>query len=265
MTTHWARHLRHWELLGPPLRPHRDVVDRVLSLIGSGTTPCLLLGSTVEYAALRSRVISVDATFPMVAGLWRHGDPSRLGIQADWTCMPIRPQTFSHVLGDGSLNAIPWATLPLLFDEVRRVLQPRGILIARVFCRPETAETPEDIRRDVVRGRAGSFHALKWRVAMSMLGDEEQSDIAVKNIRRAVMAAYPDREELCRITGWVRAEVGTLDVYETSDAIYNFPTEAMIVALLRRWFAEVELVRCGTYPLAERCPVIVAREALPTE
>jgi SAM-dependent methyltransferase len=265
MTTHWARYLRHWELLGPPLRPHADVVNRVVSLIGAGATPCLLLGSTVEYAVLGSRIVSMDASFPMVAALWKRGDPSRIGVQADWTRMPIKPHSFSHVLGDGSLNAVPWSTLPAILDEVRRVLQPHGTLIARVFCRPAAAESAEDIRRDVVGRKIGSFHALKWRVAMSMLGEENGSDITVKTIRRAVMAAYPNREELCRITGWASAEVGTLDVYESSEAIYNFPTEDMIVALLRRWFAEVELVRCGNYPLAERCPIVTARHALAAE
>jgi SAM-dependent methyltransferase len=265
MTTHWARYLQHWELLGPPLRPHADVVDRVVSLIGPGATRCLLLGSTVEYAVLGSRIISMDASLPMVAALWKRGDPTRLGMQADWTRMPVKTHSFSHVLGDGSLNAVPWSALPAMLHEVRRVLQPQGTLIARVFCRPAAVEGAENIRRDVIDHKVGSFHALKWRVAMSMLAGDAASDIAVKDIRRALMAAYPNRGELCRIAGWARAEVDTLDVYENSDAIYNFPTEAMMVALLRRWFAEVELVRCGNYPLAERCPIVIARRAPPTE
>ena len=262
MTTHWARHLRHWELLGPPLRPHADVVKRVLSLIGTGDARCLLLGSTVEYAALGPRVVSMDASFAMVAGLWRSGDPVGLAIQADWTRMPVTPRAFSHVLGDGSLNAVPWSVLPAMLDEVTRVLQPGGTLIARVFCRAETAETPEEIRRDVQLGRVGSFHALKWRIAMAALGDPPASDIAVQDIRRAVVAQYSDRGQLCRTTGWKQTEVDTLDVYEGSSATYNFPTERAIVALLQRWFTDVEVIRCGTYALAERCPILVARNPL---
>jgi SAM-dependent methyltransferase len=260
MTTHWIRHLRHWELLGPPLRPHADVLDRVRSLIAAANTRYLLLGSTVEYAALGLGIVSMDASFPMIAALWRSGDPTGLGIQSDWTRMPIRPQTFGHVLGDGSLNAVPSSVLPAVLDEVRRVLLPDGTLIARVFCRPEVVETAEDIRRDVLHGLCGSFHALKWRVAMSVLRDPASSDIAVREIRDAVVTQYPDRNELCHTTGWTRAEVDTLDVYDRSTAVYNFPTEGMIVALLKRWFDEVECIRCGTYPLAERCPLIVARK-----
>jgi SAM-dependent methyltransferase len=234
-------------------------------MVDAGESQCLLLGATVEYAALGTRVIAMDASYPMVAALWRSGDPNGLAIQGDWTNMPVRPRTFSHVLGDGSLNAVSSSVLPSVLDEVRRVLQPQGALVARVFCRPAVAETADDIRRDVRLGRVGTFHALKWRVAMSLLRGPGASDIAVSDIRDALMIQFPDREALCAETGWRRAEVDTLDVYDGSAVIYNFPTEMAIVGLLRRWFTEVEVVPCGTYALAERCPLIVARKPLAAE
>jgi SAM-dependent methyltransferase len=265
MATHWARHLRHWQLLGPPLRPHGDVIDRVRSLIDTPGARCLLLGSTVEYAALGPHIVAMDSSFPMLSALWRSTDPSRPAIQSDWTNMPVRSRSFTHVLGDGSLNAVSSAVLTDVLREVARVLEPGGTLIARVFCRPAGAETPDDIRRDVQRGGAGSFHALKWRVAMSALRDSASPDIAVSTIRDAVIAQYPDRDELCRIAGWNRAEVDTLDVYDGSSVVYNFPTEAAVFASLQRWFATVKMVRCGAYPLAERCPLLVARGPLQIE
>jgi SAM-dependent methyltransferase len=261
MTTHWTRHLRHWQLLGPPLRPHPDVIERVRTLIGARSR-CLLLGSTVEYNALGADVISMDASFSMISALWRSADASSLAVQSDWTSMPIGSRSVAHVLGDGSLNAVSTRVLAEVLQEVARVLETNGSLIARVFCRPAVAETAGDIRRDVRLGRIGSFHALKWRVAMAALPDAATSDIAVSAIRDAIVAQYPDRDELCRVTGWDRAEVDTLDVYEGSSVVYNFPTEAAIFAALQRWFAVVEIVRCGTYPLAERCPLLVARRPI---
>lgn len=262
MATHWTRYIRHWELLGPPLRPHADVVEQVRALIGTDGSKCLLLGSTVEYAALGPAIISMDASFSMISALWRSIDSSGLAIQSDWTNMPIGPHSITHVLGDGSLNAVSTSVLTDVLREVARVLKPEGSLIARVFCRPASAESAEDIRHDVQLGRAGSFHALKWRLAMAALRDPASSDIAVGAIRDAVVAQYPDRDALCRATGWSRAEVDTLDVYDGSSVVYNFPTEAAIFALLQRWFATVEIIRCGSYPLAERCPLLIARRPI---
>jgi SAM-dependent methyltransferase len=263
MTTHWTRHLRHWQLLAPPLRPHADVVAHVRSLIDTDGARCLLLGSTVEYAVLGPRVIAMDASWSMISGLWRGAEPPGLAIQSDWTNMPVAPHAVTHVLCDGSLNAVSAAVLTDVVREVTRVLKPDGVLIARVFCRPTVAETADDIRRDIRLGRVGNFHALKWRVAMAALRDRASPDIAVSAIRDAVIAQYPDRDELCRSTGWSRAEVDTLDVYDGSSVVYNFPTEAAIFALLQRSFATVEIVRCGAYPLAERCPLLVARKPIP--
>mgnify|MGYP001066345960 CR=1 FL=1 len=258
LTTHWSRYVRHWHLLRPPLRPNAEVVARVRSLI-TAQAQCLLLGSTMEFAALGPGIVSMDASLPRLAELWRSADPGGLAIQGDWTRMPVRAQAFSHVLGDGSLNAVAWSVLPSVLDEVTRVLRPGGTLIARAFCRPVAAETPDGIARDVERGRVESFHELKWRIAMAMPSAQQTSDVAVRDLRAAVIATFPDRDALCRVTGWRRAEVDTIDVYDGSGDVYSFPTEEMFVTALRRWFADVEVVRCGNYPLAERCPLLVAR------
>ena len=231
-------------------------------MIGTDGSRCLLLGSTAEYAALGPTIISMDASFSMISALWRSADSSGLAVQSDWTSMPVGPRSITHVLGDGSLNAVSTSVLTDVLQEVSRVLKPEGSLIARVFCRPASAESADDIERDVRLGRAGNFHALKWRIAMAALRDPASSDIAVSAIRDAVVAQYPDRDELCRITGWNRAEIDTLDVYDGSSVVYNFPTEAAIFALLQRWFATVEIMRCGAYPLAERCPLLVARRPI---
>lgn len=258
MTPHWPSHIRNWEFLAPPLRPHAEVIAQVRALVGAGGARCLLLGTTVEYGTLGHPTVAIDLSFPMLASLWRT-DPTRLGAQANWAHLPVRSGAFTHVLGDGSLNAIPFGALPAVLSEVTRTLERGGTLIARVFCRPGTAESTGDIRRDVSLGGIANFHALKWRVAMSLLPEPDRTDLPVTEIRDAVCALYPDRDALCGGTGWNRAEVDTIDVYDGSMAVYNFPTDTAIAALLRDWFTAVEIVRCGRYPLAERCPLLVAR------
>ena len=262
MTTHWSHYASHWQQLGPPLRPQAAVIECVNSLIGPSDARCLLLGATVEYAERRPGIVAMDATLPMLAAIWRGSDPSRAAIQADWTRMPVGPHTFSHVLCDGSLNAVPTSQLSVVLRELQRILVPDGTLIARVFCRPEDAESMAMIERDVLARAVGSFHALKWRVAMSAICSPASPDIAVPAIREAMNKQFPDREALCRATGWSRAEVDTIDVYEGSSAVYNFSTETAIAALLKKHFVTVEIIRCGSYALAERCPLFVARSPL---
>jgi len=148
-----------------------------------------------------------------------------------------------------------------MLDEVMRVLRPGGKLIARLFCRPAVAETQDAIRRDLAAGRIASFHDLKWRVAMAAVDACNGPDIAVLDIRAAILDMFPDIGRLCEETGWRREEVETIQVYAGSPAIYNFPTEEAIRDLVRTRFAKVELVRCGSYALAERCPLLVAEAA----
>lgn len=259
MTNHWDRYHRHWQLLRPPLRPNEEVIDRVRGLMDGGALPCLLLGSTAEYSALDPGVTAIDMSLGMLGALWvAAAKPARSGIQGDWTRLPIRASSIGHVLGDGSLNSVPFrSVLPRMLEEVARVLRPGGKLIARLFCRPATAVTPDAIKRDLDAGRVASFHDLKWRVAMAIA--DNGPDVAVQDIRATMLDMFPDRGRLCEETGWRREEVETIEVYAGSPAIYNFPTEAAILDLLRRHFAEVELVRCGSYALAERCPLVVAR------
>lgn len=230
--------------------------------IDGSAEKCLLLGSTSEYAEIGAHVVAMDMSLTMMRALWIASDPDRIGIQADWTQMPIGATSINHVLADGSLNAVPFrSALPRMLDGVRRVLRPGGKLIARVFCRPAAAETFDAIKHDLAAKRVDSFHALKWRVAMAAVRGADAADIAVQEIRDTIIERFPDRDELCRATGWSRAEVDTIDVYDGSPAVYNFPTEAMILELLRPRFPKVAAVRCGSYALAERCPLLVAQAA----
>ncbi len=263
MTNHWDRYHRHWQLLRPPLRPNEEVIDCVRGLVAGGALPCLLLGSTAEYSALGPSVIAIDMSLGMLSALWVAAvKPARSGIQGDWTQMPIRTSSIGHVLGDGSLNSVPFRLVPRMLEEIARVLHPGGKLIARLFCKPAIAETRNAIKRDLAAGRIASFHDLKWRVAMTVAGSNNGPDVAVQDIRTAMLDMFPDSRRLCEETGWRREEVETIEVYAGSPAIYNFPTEEAILDPARARFAKVELVRCGSYALAERCPLLVAQSAV---
>ena len=53
------------------------------------------------------------------------------------------------------------------------------------------------------------------------------------------------------------ASINTIDVYAGSDISYSFATLAVLVDEASGWFGEVRVVPSGSYPLAERCPLLV--------
>ncbi|MER9326977.1 hypothetical protein NKJ26_09450 [Mesorhizobium sp. M0152] len=53
------------------------------------------------------------------------------------------------------------------------------------------------------------------------------------------------------------ASIGTIDVYAGSATTYCFATLAMLIDEAGSWFDNVRFVPSGSYPLAERCPLLV--------
>ena len=51
--------------------------------------------------------------------------------------------------------------------------------------------------------------------------------------------------------------INTVDVYAGSDISYSFATLATLIDEASIWFDEVRVVPSGSYPLAERCPLLV--------
>jgi hypothetical protein len=57
--------------------------------------------------------------------------------------------------------------------------------------------------------------------------------------------------------------INTIDVYAGSDISYSFATLAMLIDEASNWFGDVRVVPSGSYPLAERCPLLVFGSAKP--
>jgi len=142
--------------------------------------------------------------------------------------------------------------------EVARVLKPGGRAAIRLFAAPEIREAIAGIAADA---GGGSFHAFKLRVAVSLAGPDPDCSVSVGRIRAAIEALHPDREALARATGWKLEEIATMDAYRNSDVIYSFATAARLVREAGSFFGEVRLAPSGSYHMADRCPVLVMRQA----
>ncbi|HBH52332.1 MAG TPA: hypothetical protein DDY91_10605 [Planctomycetaceae bacterium] len=261
---HWRTISHRWSLVGSPLRPTREdqeMFARSLRLPGGVPRHPLILGVTPELSALPwpigSEVRAVDCSRDMIQAIWP-GDMSAV-VQADWRTLPFSPGTFDTVLCDGGLHLLGYPEgHRQLVDSVAGVLGPLGKWAIRLFSLAADGELPETVWQLMEAGRLGSFHEFKLRLLMSL---QESPALGVQ-----VDRAYDeicgrcrgDWDQLARQTGWPLSEIQTLESYRGSPNRYHFLTEQQSLAALtgEGQFRLVERLS-GTYPMAERCPVLL--------
>jgi SAM-dependent methyltransferase len=255
--SHWNEYHRRWSRLAAPLRPDADIVRGFEKIIAAHDASVLLLGVTPELSHIGRSLCAIDRSEAMIANIWP-GDTARARARkADWLAPPFPDKSFTAIMGDGSLSAVTWQRdYRILFAEAARLLQSGGVFTARLFKTPDETEPPEILRRNIMDGQGKSFHAFKWQLAMSVVGKAGDPNIAVTAIGAAFDAMFPDRAALAAATGWSSDDIETIDVYANSPDVYSFPTWAQLRETIPDMFTDIRLVPCGSYPLAERCPLL---------
>lgn len=247
-----------WARLRAPLRPNSEVVESIRHALGEHALTTLLLGVTPELADIGRDLTAVDRSEGMIRGVWPGDTRTRRAVRADWLDLPCGPAAFMAVVGDGSLNALPYPEGHVrLHSELERVLAAGGRAVFRVFCRPDIAESLSSVLAEAMACRIESFHGFKWRFAMALAGERRAPNLPVRAIHSAFTVAVPDRTELARRTRWDLSDIDTIDVYRGSDEVYSFPTRDEVLAAVPAEFQEREFVGSGTYELSERCPLLV--------
>ncbi len=225
--------------------------------IDSPNASCLLLGVTPELARLPVRMTAIDNNAAMIAVLWSANQPEHAAIQGDWLDMPFQKNSFTHILGDGSLTLLAY---PLqyqqLFTHLNQLLKPDGKVLLRLFINPEQGETCAHVCQQAMHGQIGSFHAFKWRLSMALSAESGLPNICVGNTHATFNRLLPDRSALVEATGWHLDDIATIDLYRGSVAQYSYPTLAQVRRILLPEFRETDLLQ-GSYELAERCPTIM--------
>lgn len=257
LPSHWNEYHRRWSRLTAPLRPDADIVDGFERIVEGHNEHVLLLGVTPELASIGKRLSAIDCSAAMIANIWP-GDTSRAHAQeGNWLAPPFADASFSAIMGDGSLSTVNWpADYRTLLSEAARMLEPGGVVALRLFKTPDQCETRAALKADTLARTCRSFHAFKWRLAMAVVAEAGDPNIAVTAIRAAFDAMFADRDALSAATGWSRDDIDTIDVYANSPDVYSFPTFAQLRQTIPDTFARVRLVDCGSYPLAERCPIL---------
>ena len=247
--------------MGPPLRPAPSVVAQVRAAIDGRTRHVLLLGVTPELASLGERLVAVDRQPAMVERHWSGDDDHRRVLIGDWRSLPLADASIDSVIGDGCLSVLPSSERAGLLRELQRVLRPGGRLVLRLFCAPESIETPSDVHAAAMQGGDANFWAFRWRWMMAIAASHPGYDLPVHAAWQA-FDAIVDRAALAQATGWQRALIDTMDRYRDSSDMYCFAPMASVLAGVPAGFDNVRLVATQGYELAERCPLLVAERGV---
>lgn len=271
----WNTHARQWSNVGSPLRPCAEdsrialaTVDAwarehdaaALDLVVLGVTPEMC---TLPVAAAR-RAVAVDNSQAMIGRIWpgRVRDADAV-VCADWRAFPFAPRTFDVALGDGTLSNLvyPGEYLTTL-TGLAAVLKRPSIAVIRCFVSPDGRESVDEVFAAVAARGIGSFHALKWRLAMAVQAETE-TGVAVGDVWTALDAEWPDRERLAAHTGWPLDEVRTIEAYRGVATRYTFPTHAEYVRVFEESGFTLAAVARPTYELGDRCLTYAVAPAEP--
>ena len=252
---------RAWSQMTPPLLPHPAVVRAVKELIEGLSGRMLLLGVTPQLASIAPNLIAIDRNLSMVQNIWPGNTASRRAVVGDWCNTNFASESFVACIGDGSLCGHLYPRgIEIIMRELYRVMMFGGRFVCRLYLSPDKSETIGEVKDAAMAGAIENFHTCKFRLAMALANNRTVPEIGVETIFKTFNTLFGDRDELVRVTGWSRAQIDTIDHYRDSNVIFCFPTRDQILSLTSMIFANPRLISVGGYPMADRCPLLVAEK-----
>ena len=203
-------------------------------------------------------MVAVDAGPHMIAALWIGDDATRKAVVGNWLDLPLPDRSIDAIVGDGCLSAVTSEPQRYrLLEEMARVLRPGGRAGIRLFARPKKTEPLEAIKADALAGRIKPLTEIVLRIALSLPAAGPDYALKMSDVLDAINVMFGDRTELMAAGGWRPEAFRFIDLYKDSDTICCWLNEDVHVAEALRHFADVRLVPSGSYPVAERCPILL--------
>jgi SAM-dependent methyltransferase len=185
-------------------------------------------------------------------------------MRADWCDLPLPDDSMDIVIGDGCLNILTLSDdlslsngLRSFINSISRIIRPGGLLVLRIFCRPQVSEPVSAVVAALHGGEIANAHILKWRLAMSLHGKIEDG-VRLADVWDAWYSNIPAPESLAQLTGWPREAIATIDAYRGVNTRYIFPTLSEALKFFEPDFEVLETV-LPSYALGERCPIVALR------
>ena len=257
--SHWHKYPARRALFEPPLRPHPDVVALLRMLVGEDAGPVLLLGVTSAIAEAfrhgRRRRQECRDGRPHLAGrhrleaggYWRLARPRRPG--APLRRRPRRRQP-EHAPTRGDRPPA---------GHRRRPASPGGRFACRLFERPEPgfSEPTSPAARRRPAGSTSTPSSGSWRCISPRAGRRCRWPTSAQPSRRVARprSAVPRHRLVARVDRHHRPRRRLV-------ARLSFPSRAEFLRLLPPGIEAAEFLACGSYDLAECCPVLTFRKPL---
>ncbi|MDH5387464.1 MAG: hypothetical protein OEY06_03325 [Gammaproteobacteria bacterium] len=262
---HWKSVATEWKCFGSPLRPcNEDVryMEKVIADKYSDQENCRvqLCGVTPEIVSIKwpdkAYISAVEQSQEMIDENWP-GDVNgkRLAIKGDWLDSASNKNHHDVVIGDGCFISVDYPEgYSALATALVGTLKKNGIFIMRFFTQLEEKESSDHVFSELLAGKIGSFHAFKWRLAMSLQKSSQQG-ICLNDIYNAWQQAEIDHEQLSSMTGWSHDAIETISLYANKENRFSFATLAEILEVFETDFVK-ESIYFPQYELGERCPII---------
>ena len=255
--SHWDRMYGGASQQEPESRRFGEIAARVKREISGFDERVLLLGVTPMLSTIGSDLTAVDRNHRIVQTRWIGNAPNRRAMIADWRQLPFGVASFSACIGDGSISAIRFEDVELVYKNLSRVLIRGGRFVCRVYITSDDSEAIENVANAAWRGECRSFLYFKLRLAMAIAGQQLNPSVPVRSIYDAFAASFPDRDRLADATGWDRSEIDKIDLYKPSSEVYSFPTRRQCLSIIPPAFLNARFVATGTYEFAAQCPLLV--------
>jgi hypothetical protein len=214
-----------------------------------------LLGVTRELTQAFENLVAVEREPGMISNVWLGDTDSKRVIHNDWLKVQFPLERFGGAVGDGSINqvAFPHDQLELL-DRILDWLEPGGVFACRMYTRPDTPITLDDLRRE---GLNPTINWSAYRRMLSMyLAEIEGQTIHTRNITAVFDELFPDRT----ILPWTQQELEMIDTYATSKLQSCLPTRKELEQIIPSRARDVQFIDVGNYDLAHCCPVLTFKK-----